>query len=84
VTRTEKQNLFFERLWLAKEHPPALPTSHTYPFAEILMSHNALAPKEAMNGAPSIADRNECQEKKNDLKLDVNFGRAKTLVDNNA
>ena len=42
------------------------------------MSHNALAPKEAMNGPPSIADRNECQEKKNDLKLDVNFGRAET------
>ena len=42
------------------------------------MSHNALAPKEAMNGASCIADRNECQEKRDDLKLDVNFGRAKT------
>ncbi len=42
------------------------------------MSDNALAPKEAMNGASCIADRNECQEKKNDLKLDVNVGRAKT------
>jgi len=48
------------------------------------MSHNALAAKEAMNGAPSIADRNECQEKKNDLKFGRKFWARQNLVDNNA
>jgi hypothetical protein len=46
------------------------------------MSHNALAAKEAMNGAPSIPDRNECQEKKERPEIGHKFWAHQNLFDN--